>query len=314
MAMSNQKITMYQYKTDEGSAIRPPGLGDSPGSACAAGMFVTIVGIAYLGLPVSRLRKFIGLILGVAGVLVIFLSHVRSSLIVAVGCGVVYSIVMIVQRRLLTVLSLALWMTACGMGGFFYAELYGGKSTVNRFATLFAEDPIKVYAKSARLGMVIGAFDTYLVDHPLGAGLGRWGMMRKYFGNEGNYDSPELWAEVQFAAWVLDGGGVLLTLYMLALAVAIRRLLRHSFSHEYSTELRAWGAVVIMLSAGPVACLFSYCPFYSQMGMQFWLLIGAYEGLVQSEWEQAGPGDVGEAPGFPGSGYVDEYRLLFDHG
>jgi hypothetical protein len=205
-------------------------------------------------------------------------------------------------------------MTACGMGGFFYAELYGGKSTVNRFATLFAEDPIKVYAKSARLGMVIGAFDTYLVDHPLGAGLGRWGMMRKYFGNEGNYDSPELWAEVQFAAWVLDGGGVLLTLYMLALAVAIRRLLRHSFSHEYSTELRAWGAVVIMLSAGPVACLFSYCPFYSQMGMQFWLLIGAYEGLVQSEWEQAGPGDVGEAPGFPGSGYVDEYRLLFDHG
>ena len=42
-----------------------------------------------------------------------------------------------------------------------------------------------------------------------------------------------------------------------------------------------------MLSAGPIASLFSYCPFYSQMGMQFWLLIGAFEGVAQGEGNRA---------------------------
>ena len=76
--------------------------------------------------------------------------------------------------------------------------------------------------------MVIGAFDTLLVEHPLGAGLGRWGMMRIYFGNEKNVDSPAIWSEVQFSAWVLDGGIVLLCLYLSALVVAIQRLVRAS--------------------------------------------------------------------------------------
>ena len=37
-----------------------------------------------------------------------------------------------------------------------------------------------------------------------------------------------------------------------------------------------------MLSAGPIAFMFSFTPFYAQMGMQFWLLIGAFEGLAQA--------------------------------
>jgi hypothetical protein len=279
--MYNQKMLMYQYQAADGTtAIRPPGLGDAPGAACGAGMFVALVGVAYLGLPVSLLRKLLGLGMGVAGIVVIFLSHVRSSLVVVVGCAVVYSIIMIAQGRLRTVLGLAICLVGCGACAFFYAELYGGKSTVDRFATLVAEDPLKVYEKSSRLGMVVGAFDTTLIEFPLGAGLGRWGMMRKYFGTENNVDSPEIWAEVQFVAWVLDGGAVLLALYLIALTAAIQRMIRSSFWH-HSMQLRQWGAVVIMLSAGPIAFLFSYCPFYSQMGMTFWLLIGAFEGLVQ---------------------------------
>ena len=42
-----------------------------------------------------------------------------------------------------------------------------------------------------------------------------------------------------------------------------------------------------MLSAGPIAFTFSYCPFHGQMGMQFWLLIGAFEGLAQGEERKA---------------------------
>jgi hypothetical protein len=292
-AVMRQKLgtAMYQYRAADGSmAIRPPGLGDAPGAACGAGLFVAIVGLAYLGLPVSRLRKMLGLVMGMAGIVVIFLSHVRSSLVVVVGCAVIYSIILVVQGRIRTVLSTSILMATCGVCGFVYAELYGGKSTVDRFATLLADNPLAVYEKSARMGMVVGAFDTYLVEHPLGAGLGRWGMMRKYFGNENNSDSPEIWAEVQFAAWVLDGGIVLLSLYLIALAAAVQRLIRSSLFHQ-SLQLRQWGAVLVMLSAGPIAFLFSYCPFYSQMGIQFWLLIGAFEGLVQGEERQFGAGD-----------------------
>ena len=61
-------------------------------------------------------------------------------------------------------------------------------------------------------------------------------------------------------------------------------------------NLRQWGAVIVMLSAGPIALLFSYCPFNSQMGMQFWLLIGAFEGLAQGEEGQASPSSPGQRP------------------
>ena len=173
-------------------------------------------------------------------------------------------------------------MAACGVGALRYAASLGGKSTVDRFATLLEDDPLTVYDRSARLGMVTGTFDTLIVDYPLGAGLGRWGMMRGYFGNENNLDSPAIWAEVQFPAWVLDGGLVLLSLYLIALVVAVHRLLRLSLRH-HSPLLRQWGAVIIMLSAGPIALMFSFTPFNAQMGMQFWFLIGAFEGVAQGE-------------------------------
>jgi hypothetical protein len=311
LKVPKHSMAMYQYRGGDGTmAIRPPGLGDSPGSASGAGMFIAVVGLAYLGLPVSPLRKLVGFLMGVVGIVVIFLSHIRSALVVLVGCAVVYSIIMIAQGRLKTVLGLAASIVLFTLCSLFYAELYGGKSTMDRFATLVEEDPMKVYEKSYRLGMVVGAFDTTLVEHPLGAGLGRWGMMRRYFGNENNVDSPEIWAEVQFVAWAIDGGVVLLSLYMLALAAAVHRLVRSSFSNG-SLQLRQWGAVLVMLSAGPIAFLFSYCPFYSQMGIQFWLLIGAFEGLAQSEEEVAVTDQQSESLIIPGPEFDAKPVLLF---
>ena len=288
-------ISMYQYRAADGRmAIRPPGLGDSPGGACGAGMFVAILGLAYLGLPVSISRKLLGILMGMAGVVVIFLSHVRSSLLVVVGCAVIYSSILAGQGRLRTALTLSLLMAVCGFYSLLYAESLGGQSTIDRFATLLEDDPSEVYQKSGRMGMVIGAFDTLLVEHPLGAGLGRWGMMRAYFGDETNSDSPPIWAEVQFASWVLDGGIVLLSLYLIALAVAVQRVVRICLLHQ-SFKLRQWAAVIVMLSAGPIALIFSYAPFYSQVGMQFWFLIGAFEGLAQGEQGQAVSGYEAEA-------------------
>ncbi len=137
--------------------------------------------------------------------------------------------------------------------------------------------------------MLADTFENLLVEYPMGAGLGRWGMMRSYFGDESNLDSPLIWAEIQFAAWALDGGLILIGLYSLAIYRALSRLGRATLVHR-SVTVRQWGAVILMLSAGPIALLFSYCPFYSQMGMQFWLLIGAFDGMEQGEratWPEA---------------------------
>lgn len=290
MANAKIKISSYGYRASDGRmVIRPPGLGDSPGAACGAGMFVATMGIAYLGLPVSNLRRLLGPIMSAVGVTVILLTHVRSSLVVVIGSAVVYSIILVVQRRLGTALLLAGAVVACGVGSILYASSLGGQSTVDRFASLIESDPLTVYERSARLGMVTNTFDTLMMEHPLGAGLGRWGMMRVYFGDEMNFLSPQIWAEVQFAAWVLDGGFVLLGLYLLAIALAVHRLLRLSLG-RHSPLLRQWGAVIIVLSAGPIALMFSFTPFNAQMGMQFWLLIGAFEGVAQSEAGVRGPG------------------------
>jgi hypothetical protein len=274
-------IAMHEYRGPDGRMlIRPTGLGDSPGGACAAGMLVASMGIAYLGLPVSKARKVLGLAGAMIGVTVIFLTHVRSALVVLIGSAIVFLAILLMQKRMGAAMMLAATMVGVGIGSLGYATSLGGQATLDRFTSLVEEDPLTVYDRSARMGMVTGALDTLLVEHPLGAGLGRYGMMRLYFGDEDNLASPSIWAEVQFAAWVLDGGIVLLSLYLAALAVAVRRLLRLSFRHP-SFEVRQWAGAVVMLSAAPIALLFSYCPFSAQIGMQFWFLIGAVEGVAR---------------------------------
>jgi hypothetical protein len=284
---SRFSVNLYAYQGADGRIImRPPGLGDAPGAACGAGMFVAAMGLAYLGLPVSSSRRALGLALGSAGVAVIFLTHVRSGLVVLVGSAVVYAVTLFLQKRVWTGLILSAAILACGPGALWYATALGGRSTVDRFATLLTHDPLAVYRSSARMSMVKQTFDSLIVEYPLGAGLGRWGMMRKYLGDERNLDSPLIWAEVQFAAWVLDGGVVLLSLSVIALVVAVRRLLQCGFRGGLRLQ-RQWAAVMILLAAGPIALMFSFTPFYAQLGTQFWFLIGAFEGVVQGEEARA---------------------------
>ena len=276
------RIASLQYRTsDNRTVVRPPGLGDAPGAACGAGMFVASVGLAYLGLPVSNWRKIFGMVMGAAGVSVIFLTHVRSSLLILIGSAFIFAVVMAVQKRFVTLLVFLASIGACGIGSFLYASSVGGRDTVDRFTTLVENDPMTVLERSGRLGMTANALDTLIIDYPFGAGLGRWGMMRYYFGDENNLASPSIWSEVQLASWVLDGGLILLSLYSIALAATVLRLIRLSLWGQ-SDLIRQWGGVILMLSAAPIALTFSYTPFNSQGGVQFWLLISAFEGAYQS--------------------------------
>ena len=126
------------------------------------------------------------------------------------------------------------------------------------------------------------------MDYPLGAGLGRWGMMRYYFGNPANRLSPSLWAELQFPAWILDGGFILTALYCLAListTVYEYRLARA----PNPSRLRSSAAIVFAINGGTLGLIFGFTPFTTQAGLQYWFLAGALAGAAR--------GDVGMMSG-----------------
>src|SRR5436853_5772429 len=103
---------------------------------------------------------------------------------------------------------------------FSFALALGGESIAERTFTLFAQDPLTLYAGS-RGGQLTYTFGELLQKYPLGAGLGRWGMIAVYFGNGSTAGAEPLWVEIQVAGWAIDGGIALLILYVGALAITL---------------------------------------------------------------------------------------------
>src|SRR5262245_56312529 len=206
------------YTRADGKVIvRPPGLSDNPGAACGPSMVAALLGLSFCASPIPLWKKAIGLVFAFAGIMAVYLTMVRTSFLILAGSLLIYVATRFLQRRWRE----AIWFLA--LAGIIavvsssQAIFLGGESVVERFGTLIEDDPITVYYAAGRGHQLEAAFSRYLVDYPFGAGLGRWGMMRYYFGNPGNRQSPLLWAELQFPAWILDGGVVLTIAYCLAL-------------------------------------------------------------------------------------------------
>ena len=103
-------------------------------------------------------------------------------------------------------------------------------------------------------------------------------------GDPANLDSSPLWAEIQPTAWVIDGGLVFVALYAAALLTVLWQQLR-LVRRLPGAEDRAWAAAVIAVNAGTMALVFSFVPFTTQVGLQFWFLEGALHGAVRDSLE-----------------------------
>ena len=86
-------------------------------------------------------------------------------------------------------------------------------------------------------------------------------------------------AEIQPTAWILDGGIFLLLFYAIALVVTM--------AYEIALTRRLWdtgdrilAAIVVAANFGTVATVFSFVPFSTSIGMQFWFLEGALHGAM----------------------------------
>jgi hypothetical protein len=279
LALSRTALQSATYIGPDGRPImRPPGLFDTPGAVCGPGAVAALLGLVFAIEQFAWWKRAVALMFSLAGISAIYLSHVRASFVVALGMMAVYAAALLFQNqkfRLTAFTTLAAGIVVLGLAA---STVLGGEGVRERFSTLLGDDPRSLYYKS-RGQQVETGFNELANQYPFGAGLARWGMMHGYFGDRSKLESTEIWAEVQTTVWMLDGGFPLLILYVGALAaaawyewrLAMRLLVR---------EDRYWAATVAAVNIGTLALVFSFVPFVTQVGLQFWFLEGALHGAM----------------------------------
>lgn len=253
---------------------RPMGLTDTPGGAGAGGYYATLLGLAIAIRQPFRYARPAAAASAVIGMTCLYLCQIRT-LVVMLALGLVGVLALSaaagrIPRAAFTVLA----GVAVFSVGISAAVALGGETTLQRLEGLVMTDPRMSYQRS-RGEYLDHAFEVVLPKYPLGAGLGRWGQMANYFGNE-----PErnLTAEIQWLAWVIDGGIPLLLAYPIALIMVMWHAV--SLALKRTTQgLELWATIVAGYNLGGLALTFSYPIFMSTIGLEFWLVNAA---LIQA--------------------------------
>lgn len=281
VTQSRYGLGAVSYIGAEGQRIiRPPGLFDTPGAVAGPGMFAGLLGVVFAASRIRVVYRLAAAGLALAGVMAIYLSQVRTSLVLLVLMMLVYLLALVVQRRGTSATAFATLLGGIVFGGLSLAAVLGGAAVLDRVTTLFEADPFELYYAS-RGGQVAYAFAD-VVDSPFGAGLGRWGMIAYYFFDPTNFDSPSIWAEIQIAGWLIDGGLVVLTTYSLALIVTAAYEWRVT-RWASDDRVRATGAVVLAANVGTAMLCITFTPFLTAIGLQYWFLSGALFGVVEGQ-------------------------------
>ena len=278
ISMSGLGLGPVSYRGPDGTMIvRPPGLFDTPGAVAGPAAYAALLGLVFAvsGLPIWQ--RAVSLTFAGAGLAAIYLSHVRISFAVTLGMMIVYTFVAARQQRLGRATQFAILAGGIFVGSFMLAVALGGQSVTERFLTLTAGDPLQVY-RTARGVQLDVTFGDMLTNAPLGSGLARWGMAAGYFGT--GDAAKAIWAEIQFTGWMIDGGILLIALYVGALVVTALTQYRLAVVST-NARLAQCAAVVLAANLGTAALIFSFTPFVTQVGIQYWFLAGALHGVAQ---------------------------------
>ena len=255
--------------------VRPPGLFDTPGAVAGPGMFAALLGVVFGLSPIAAWKRAGAFMLAGAGIAAIYLSQVRISLVVTLLMFGAYAGLLVLQKRAAKATAFAVLAAAIVGLSFVLAVTLGGDSIFARFMTLLADDPLAVYYHARGVQLDI-TFSQLLFEYPLGAGLGRWGMAGGYFGTPG---LPGIWAEIQITGWMIDGGILMIALYAGALITAAASQYRLAMHARYP-RIAVCAGVVFAANLGIAAMVFSFTPFVTQIGIQYWFLAGALHGVA----------------------------------
>lgn len=272
--------TVTYHGPDGRLIVRPPGLFDTPGAVAGPGMYAALLGLVFASSAIAWWKRIAALGASFAGIAAIYLSQVRVSLVVSILMFATYFSVLMVQQRKSRAVVFGGIAGGMVVATFLFALMLGGESIAERTFTLFAQDPVTLYSAS-RGGQLSYTFGELLQRYPLGAGLGRWGMIAVYFGTGEVSGAEPLWVEIQVAGWAIDGGIALLVLSLGALAVTLANEAQIART-DADARIRACAAVVLAANLGTAALIFTFTPFVTQIGLQFWFLAGALHGLVAS--------------------------------
>lgn len=266
-AVEGLKITLANGR----HIFRPMGLTDTPGGAADAGLWAVLFGLGFLlaasgrGRLLRRGLYFAGMF---AGMIVIYLSQTRVLLVVVAVWLAALLGLLTWHRRWRQLALLLLLAAALGAVSLRVASRVGGRQMTARLATLTGGGHGHVYDK-ARGEFLRQTFTTLIPQFPLGAGLGRWGMMNTYFGHNRDPRRGRIYVEIQWQGWVLDGGVPLLAAYLALLAATMITLGRLAARRG---PLWSWALLCLAYDIGVVAMTFDYTPFTGEPGLQFWFL------------------------------------------
>lgn len=259
--------------------MRPPGLFDTPGAVAGPAMSAALLGLIFAVSGIAAWKRLLALTLAIAGLAAIYLSQVRISLVMTLLMMGIYTFTVFRQGRQARASQFGILAGAIVVGGFVIALALGGPVIRERVMTLLGADPITVYqgARGAQLSIT---FREMLFDYPLGAGVGRWGMAAVYFGNFTHLSTP-IWAEIQFTGWMIDGGVPMIALYCGALILTALTQWKVAMMRQYP-RLNTCAAAVMSANIGTAVLIFSFTPFVTQIGIQYWFLAGALHGVAMS--------------------------------
>ena len=251
--------------------FRPMGLTDRPGGAAFAGLYAVLLGI---GVLLSPTRPFKGagpvaVLSMVAGMMCLYLCQVRSLVVMTGVCVLTLLALLLIGGRLSKLVGLIGAVGAIVPGAFALAVAIGGNSMIGRLTTLVDAAPGTVYYTN-RGRFLEKTLNYFLPLYPLGAGLGRWGMVHAYFGNV----TDALWVEIQWTGWLFDGGLPMIFLYLAAILIASWGCLKIALGRVGASEpsLSLWASVIVAYNVGALATCFNFPLFGSTGGVEFWLL------------------------------------------
>jgi hypothetical protein len=173
------------------------------------------------------------------------------------------------------------------VGSFVWAVTVGGDVIQERYQGIYNSGVVQSYSDNR------GQFLTYTIyeqpfEFPLGAGLGRWGMMSAYFPEPGNWQHPSLYAEIQPTGWIFDGGILMCIFYPGALIVAMRYAYKIAIDRD--STLGDTAVVLFVIQLLVVGLCFTGPVFNTQVGIMFWLatamLYGCHRTLQIQEWHE----------------------------
>jgi hypothetical protein len=261
--------------------VRPPGLSDLPGGAAIAATIASVLAFEFAMRPAERwwIRPlYLGAV--VVAITCLYLTQVRSMLLMSVGAMFVVALIRLRQGRIVQSGWVAGSAAALVFGSFIWAVTVGGSVVEERFQDIVDSGLYETY-KGNR-----GLFLDYTIQelpfvYPFGAGLGRWGMMSVYFRDPQAWQRPTVHAEIQPTGWLYDGGILMWVFYGGALFVCMRYSYRLATSGTGAfSDFATMVFTVQLLIAG--LCLTGPV-FNTQIGLLFWLLTAILYGRHRTD-------------------------------